>query len=245
MNAVVALPRIRFQFPPDDRSEGTRAFLALAEAGATALESLRSELARRGELRGAAIGRVRGTGHGASFGRLVTALEADHPRTLEGPFENSPNVSGSVWTPESVLGDASVSMHAGDRRTAFMKLRFERGCRDLPLHAHIHSDRFIVVLEGRGLFHVSPDPIEAFSGRGITSIPVRSRDALAFTRGVVHTFSSPDEPLVLLSGHLPFVSLDDREQYTLPEMVVRPADLVPEDDAVPSLDPAWTLLVGL
>ncbi|MGP1345502.1 MAG: hypothetical protein ACTS3F_02385 [Phycisphaerales bacterium] len=61
----------------------------------------------------------------------------------------------------------------------------------------------------------------------------------------MHTFSSPDEPLVLLSGHLPFVALDDGEQYTLPETVIRPADLVTDNEAVPSLDPAWTLLVGL
>jgi len=48
------------------------------------------------------------------------------------------------------------------------------------------------------------------------AIAARERDVFIFTRGVVHTFSTTDQPMVLLSCHLPFIHLDDARQYTLP-----------------------------
>ncbi len=234
MSHVIELQHIRLGSATDGRA----VLASLVQAGTTALEELRSVLAARaGGDKGAALSRVRGTGPGASFGRLVDLLERDHPRQLRGPFEDSPNLSGAVWDARGELGL--------DLDAAFMKLRFEPGCRDLPLHSHEHSDRFIIVLEGRGYFHVSAEPVDRFTGERVQTVPVRSRDVLAFTRGVVHTFSATTEPLVLLSGHLPFLPLEEPEQYTLPGLIVRPADLPGSPDAVPAFDPAWNLLVGL
>lgn len=98
---------------------------------------------------------------------------------------------------------------------ALLKLRFERGTDTLPLHTHLHSDRVIIVLDGRGFFYAADDPKCAHSDDRLRSIAVRKHDAVVFTRGVVHTFTAPVEPLTLLSYHAPFIPLEDIAQYTV------------------------------
>jgi len=154
---------------------------------------------------------------------------------METPFEGTETVAGGVWNLPKLLGKPV--------ETGLIKLRFSAGTGDLPLHAHLHSDRFIMVLAGRGFYHVTDEPVDTFTGTRVRSVPVRSRDALVFSRGVVHTFSAPTEPLVLLSFHEPFIPLDEPGQYTLPGTVLRPRDLVPGLAQV-ALDPAWNVLAG-
>jgi mannose-6-phosphate isomerase-like protein (cupin superfamily) len=160
-------------------------------------------------------------------------MEAARPVELQTPFEGSHFVAGAVWRPDA-FGEP-------DRRDAVMKLRFVAGALDLPLHVHEHSARFIIALEGRGFFHVSGRPVDQFDGSQVRTVPVRNRDALLFSPGVVHTFSAPDEPLTLLSYHAPYVPLDDPGQYALPPVVVRPRDLH-HDRSWVACDPAWNRL---
>ncbi len=217
---------------------GRDAFRGLTAMASMALSRFKAELARRGgDGRGAAVGCIRGTGPGVSFGALVNALERDEPRDLQGPFENTDTISGAVWRASDLLGP--------EQDTALLKLRFEKGTANLPLHAHLHSDRVIFVLSGRGFYHASSEPMGSFTGRNLQSIAVRERDALVFTRGVVHTFTAPTEPLVLLSFHAPFIPLDQPDQYAVPMQQHKCLSETRSPDAIIGCVPAWTLLVGL
>jgi quercetin dioxygenase-like cupin family protein len=157
--------------------------------------------------RGAAVARLRGSGPGISFKRAVDAWEAEHPVELRYPFEANPRVGGAVW-PGTLIEPGSTS--------AMMKLRWETQASDLPMHTHEHSDRCIIVLEGRGFFHVTDGSVNEFTGRSVRTVAARERDVFVFTRGVVHTFSTTEHPMVLLSCHLPFIDPADPRQYTLP-----------------------------
>jgi len=199
-----------------------RAMLGLARE---ALNQLRARSAQPM----AALGRVRGTGRGVSFGQLVQRLETDRPIELVSPFEGSADVAGAVWRPDS------------SGYEALAKLQWGAWATDLPMHAHEHSDRFIIVLSGRGYFHVTGQYLERFDGSAVRTVPARERDVFLFTRDVVHTFSTQDSPMVLLSCQLPYLSFDDPKQYTLPGVRWTAAT---HQDRLPTVgcDPAWTVL---
>lgn len=135
-------------------------------------------------------------------------FQCDYPMELHSPFEGAESVAGAVWMRRSLFGH--------ERDDAVMKLRFDAGAYELPLHVHDHSDRVIVVLKGIGEFHYTDESPETFDGAGVTTIPVEPGTVLVFTRGLLHTFSAPDEPLYLLSYHAPFIPLEDSRQFSLP-----------------------------
>lgn len=145
----------------------------------------------------AAVGRLRGTGPGVSFRQMVDAWERQHPVELAYPFEENNRVGGAVW-PGTLANPSS--------RDAMMKLRWESRANDLPMHSHEHSDRCIIVLEGRGFFHVAEEQVDRFTGETVQTVAARERDVFVFSRGVVHTFSTFEQPMVLLSCHLPFAA---------------------------------------
>ncbi len=202
----------------------------LLDAAGIVMENLQSRSASPC----AALGRVRGTGRGVSFSSLIARLEADHPVEVRFPFEGSDHVGGGVWRGDDLIHPP--------RTDALAKLHWKPGARDLPMHTHEHSDRFIVVLGGRGYFHVSDEPLEDFTGGSVRTIPARERDVFAFTRGVVHTFSTEEHGMTLLSCQLPFLPLDDPKQYTLPE-VRWTAQRQPADSGVDVVfEPVWQKL---
>jgi len=137
-------------------------------------------------------------------------FQRDYPMELQSPFEGVDSVAGAVWM-GNVLFDT-------DRDDALMKLRFDTGSFELPLHVHEHSDRVIVVLKGSGQFHFTTQATDEFDGRDVSTLTVEPGMVLVFTRNLLHTFSSPIEPLYLLSYHAPFIPLDDPRQYTFPEL---------------------------
>jgi len=138
----------------------------------------------------------------------LQSLRQDYPIELQAPFEGVASISGAVWKGSELYGS--------NRDDAMLKLRFDAGTRDLPMHSHEDADRVIVVVDGAGVFYVSLEAVEEFSGADIRSVSVRVGDVLAFSRGVVHTFNTDSSALVLLSYHSPFIPLDDPRQYTLP-----------------------------
>lgn len=224
-NRVLALEGLLLEPSSGRRSEGLAVLESFLLGAARAFERLHEQ-----SRPAAAIGRVRGTGPNVSFGRLVETLERDLPIELSSPFEGVDSISGGAW----IAGEVGL-----DRDDALAKLCFRRGTDELPLHVHEHSDRFIMVLEGRGFYHVADDePVGS-----VRTVPIRSRDALAFTRGVAHTFSCPAEPLTLLSVQAPYIPFDHPEQYRICEPHWTPSSTELDRGRV-GCDPAWTILTA-
>jgi quercetin dioxygenase-like cupin family protein len=195
----------------DEATSGKRALAQIFELGQVALKAMAAE-ARGGLLapRWLHLGQAEIGADGATLRCLVAAAEQEYPLELKGPFEGTETIAGAVWSGRELLGP--------ERNDGIAKLRFGRGTLDLPMHVHAHSDRFIVVLEGEGFFHVSHEPFEGFTAREIRSIPVKALDVLIFLRGLVHTFSAPSQDLLLLSHHSPLIPFDDPRQYRVPRV---------------------------
>ncbi len=232
---ALGLEHLALRIPAGASPNGQAVLAGIFAMATSALFQLHRALGDARLQRGAAISRIRGTGPGVSFGRLISVLEADHPITLSAPFEQSPMVTGAAWLGSRLLQP--------DDPRALLKLRFEFGAVDLPLHTHERSDRFIMVLEGRGYFHVCNEPLSSITEECVRTVPVRSRDVLMFTKGTVHTFSAPHEPLVLLSFHEPYIDLDDPDQYTVPSRQLLPRQLLAcHNGACVACDPAWNVM---
>lgn len=221
-----------------NQSPSGKAVLAsVLELAERSIRELQERARAIGCARLAAVGRLRGTGRGIHFSDLIARLEAEHPLTLSSPFENSHLVAGAAWDAQRIIG----ATHTG----ALAKLRWAAGANDLPMHVHEHSDRFIIVLEGRGFFHVSDQSVDGFDGQDVRSIPARERDVFIFTRGTVHTFSTLDKPMTLLSCQLPYLAFEDPSQYRLPEHLWTARDNPEHTTPMVGCDPAWTVLAGM
>jgi len=131
---------------------------------------------------------------------LHDGLLESHPIRVDAGFEGNPGVEGGAWRPSDGTEDGLV--HLG----------FAAGTEDLPLHVHEFSDRLLVVTSGMGLFHFLPNGRQA---REIRSVVVEVGDAVLFTRGVVHTFTTPLDDLTLLSYHAPFFEFNDTRQFSI------------------------------
>lgn len=225
---AIELPNLRLELP-EGLSPGARVLAGILRMAERAID----DLARHGT-RMAAVGRLRGTGRGVHFRDLVEHLEREHPITLVSPFEASHLVAGAAWDGDAILGPGSPG--------ALAKLRWSAGADDLPMHVHDFSDRFIIVHEGRGFFHVSDQPFDRFDGSDVRSIPARERDVFLFTRGVMHTFSTLDQPMTLLSVQLPYLAFDDPRQYRLPTHVWTARNNPEPSPPSVACDPAWTRL---
>lgn len=178
---------------------------------------------RAGRLRTPAFLHGEAGDHGlsATLDSLMNAIDLEYDIELKSPFEETASIAGGLWAGRDLVGEGCPD--------GLAKLRFSAGTLDLPLHVHEHSDRFIAVLEGEGRFWWSEEPWRSFSGAGIASTRVRPGDVLVFTRNLLHTFSAPEEDLVLLSYHSPEIPFDDPRQYTLPEFRWTPRLTTPAD----------------
>jgi len=183
----------------------------------------------------AAVSRVRGTGPGASFSGLIETISHQHPLHMQRPFEGCESIAGGVWE-----GRALVSPEDPD---ALLVLRFDPDARDLPVHQHALSDRLIVVLEGRGFFHVTGEAPGEFDRQDVRTTAVRERDVIAFRSGVLHTFSTAQHGMTLLSFHRPYVPLEDEGQYAIPPRRWTAREHLPLDAGEVVLEPSWRQLV--
>ena len=175
----------------------------LLQLAANAMESLDATTSKL------SLGRIRGTGPGVTFGSLIEVLETAYPLKLQYPFEESDRVGGAVWDCQDILNDPAAN-------TAIAKLQWREHA-DIPLHTHEHADRFIIVLDGRGFFHWSDQSVEEFDGSAVKTIAARSRDVFVFKRGLMHTFSTAEHPMTLLSVQSPSITFDDPRQFRLPK----------------------------
>lgn len=184
--------------------------------GRDVLASLRADV-RLGRLRGPVF--LAGGGQSPlalQAGALFRQIDAEYDIELKSPFEDTASIAGALWSGRELFGTGFDD--------GLAKLRFSAGTLDLPLHVHEHSDRFIAVVAGEGRFWWSAEPWRGFRGRDIQSACVRPGDVLVFTRNLLHTFSAPDQDLVLLSYHSPEIPFEDPRQYTLPEFRWTPRD---------------------
>lgn len=227
---AVTLDGIHFPPATGNPMRGAEVLQATLSMADQAIDRLR----RQYERPIAAVGRLRGTGRGVHCRDLIHTLEFDHPLILTAPFEDSELVAGAAWEAAKIDGVQAAG--------ALAKLRWSAGADDLPMHVHEHSDRFIIVHEGRGFFHVSDQTVGAFDGSDVRSIPARERDVFLFTRGVVHTFSTLDEPMTLLSCQLPYLAFDDPRQYRLPSFRWIARDQPERRPPTVACDPAWSVL---
>ena len=175
---------------------------------------------RAGRLQAPAFLRGEAGDHGlsATLDSLMNCIDLEYDIELRSPFEEVESIAGGLWSGRDLVGP--------DCPDGLAKLRFGAGTLDLPLHVHEHSNRFIAVLEGSGRFWWSQERWREFAGGDIQSTPVRPGDVLLFTRNLLHTFSAPDEDLVLLSFHSPEIPFDDPRQYTLPRLRWTPRSAV-------------------
>jgi len=209
------------------------AYRALASAAKSYLMRMDASATGKAESQPIAMHtRIRGTGPGVCFGRLVELMESGLGLKWESPFEGSVHVSGAALPASEILQE--------ERDDGFLFLRFNAGTDDLPLHVHPESDRFILVIGGRGFFHVSADSPGAVAIDSIRNVPARDRDAFMFQRGTVHTFSTAGHPLTLLSYHRPFVPLCDSAQYELTQPHLLPKEFLRGVRGNVSFDAAWT-----
>lgn len=148
-------------------------------------------------------------------------------------------VNGAVGVTHEILAGSAKEAAAA---SSLAKLRWEAGADDLPMHVHEHSDRCIIVHEGRGFFHVSDETADRFSGASVRTIPARERDVFLFSRGVVHTFSTLDQPMTLLSCQLPFLPFDHPDQYRLPAVRWTAATHPDDYPARIGTDACWQVL---
>jgi hypothetical protein len=221
-----------FVFSSEAAASSATAFEVLASAAQACLNELDTHV-RAGKLpsRIALTSRVRGTGPGISFENVVNALRL----ALVGwicPFEGCTTARGALLLGKDLLSP--------ERNDAFLVLHFEPNTLDLPLHTHEDSDRFICVINGRGFFHASPDPIESGPSRQLRHTAVRDRDTVMFRRGTVHTFSTAEHPLTILSYHRPYVSLADERQYTLTSAIEKPLDFLKSHHPSIAVGQTWT-----
>ena len=143
----------------------------------------------------------------AAFGDLsqdLRSLMENYPLDVQSPFEGVPTICGGIWEASELC--------EGDSTDALLKLRFQAGTLELPMHSHDHSDRVVLVAEGAGIFEVAAD---GQSKHRVISTEVEAGDALVFSRGTVHSFKAPSTDLVLLSYHSPFIALEDHRHYTV------------------------------
>lgn len=142
----------------------------------------------------------------SSLTETVREVERALPLTLRAPFEGCAEIAGDVWRGSQLFGDR--------RKDGLALLRFEARAIDLVAHAHEESDRVVLVIEGHGVFHASEESLEDFTGTKMRRVDLGPGELVAFSRGLVHTFSAPSSGLLLLSYHSDFMEFEDARQYT-------------------------------
>lgn len=187
------------------RGEGASALADLMELCAEVCAGLQSGGEEGARAPSWVVGRVEPI-EGPSLRETVAEVERARPITLRSPFEGCREIAGEAWRGRDQLDAA--------RTDGLALLRFDERAIDLVAHAHLESERAVIVLEGRGVFHASEERLEEFSGARMQRIDLAAGDLLAFSRGLVHTFSAPSSGLWLLSYHATFVEFDDARQYT-------------------------------
>ncbi|QEG01478.1 hypothetical protein Mal15_55550 [Stieleria maiorica] len=142
-----------------------------------------------------------------SFLRDLLSLDRDYDIDLLSPFEGVAQISGGVWYAGQLFGKT--------RDDAVLKLHFQPGVNDLPVHSHDFSDRVIIVVGGKGVFKVACQAHSNPNDTVMRDVEVGLGDVLAFSRGVKHTFQTSRDDLQLFSYHAPFIRLDDPRQFTI------------------------------
>ncbi|MCI5065893.1 cupin domain-containing protein [bacterium] len=121
----------------------------------------------------------------------IHLLEAQSQEGLAPVFEDPDpieNITATAW---------KACDYAGlEGEDAIIRMRFERGSKNLPLHSHDHSDRVLIVTSGNGFGYYQ---LGEFSGSEVRRIEVSPGTLIVFPRGTLHTFECTTEDIVPLA----------------------------------------------
>ena len=143
-----------------------------------------------------------------TFDTLIASIKRRFPRVLGQVFRTPLEIdaiNASFWSGTEIQGR--------NRGDALINMVFSERCSDLPLHCHPFSDRVIFVIRGSGYGYFCPFEIQDYNPATIGRVQVRQGDILCYPCSTLHTFSTMDEPIELLTYHSKFVPFDDERQY--------------------------------
>ncbi len=189
------------------RRDPHHGFCDLARATQSWLSLLTTEGCVRAELDEPSMAELRG---------LIDRVDAVSSHPLQAGFEGQSKIAGCVYRCSKLGGPSDAAM---------IKLHFDQGAVDLPVHIHPLSARALIVTNGHGRFHYSDLSFEKYRGQPVQSDDIRAGSVIIFNRGYLHTFSAPAGPLAMLSFHFPFIELEDERQWSLPEKRLLPRDM--------------------
>ncbi|MEQ9616813.1 MAG: hypothetical protein RLN60_02130 [Phycisphaerales bacterium] len=144
----------------------------------------------------------------ATFNRLLSRFDSLHRPAIR-HVRRDRSVRSRRWLASDVLGpqwDHAISL-----------VEFDAGMDDATLLTYEHSDRLVIVLDGRGSLYTTTATLEEVAKTGfgeITSHQLEPGCAALLTRGCVHSFAGHEErSLTLLVCHLPYITPSD-ERYS-------------------------------
>ena len=137
--------------------------------------------------------------------RNIKTMEALYPKSLIPVFQDPDsleNITANAWPARDILG--------GNRDDAVIRMRFETGADNLPLHSHDHSDRVLVVTSGQGFgyYHLGP-----FTREGVQRIEVVPGTLIVFPKGTMHTFQCTEGQIETITFHSPFVPFEHQDSF--------------------------------
>ena len=137
----------------------------------------------------------------------IEQMEKRYPRHLN-PVFNDPdaieNIVANAWTGD-VLGNG--------RQDAIIRMSFEQGTDNLPLHVHEQSDRVLVVESGVGYGYYATVSPEIFSASDVRRVSIEAGDIITFPRNTTHTFQSTEELIKTITYHSPYVDFSDEASF--------------------------------
>jgi len=145
---------------------------------------------------------------------LLGIVREEFPLELKSPFESCDDIEGNYWKESEYLNRESED--------AILHIKWHQGAIDLPSHVHRNSDRVIMLFQGEGSFYYNFDKFEDHQNLHMQKLKLQQGDILCFPKDFVHSFSSEDSDMELLSYHSPFVELDDPKQYDVTKEVYYP-----------------------
>ncbi len=147
---------------------------------------------------------------------MLEHLDKVHPNPLQEGFEGQPLIAGAVYRCSQLGGPSDAAM---------IKLHFQPGAVDLPIHIHPLSARVLIVLQGKGTFYFSHANFESFSGTPVYTQEIGPGSVVVFQNNYLHTFGAAQSSLTMLSFHFPFVELNDEHQWSLPSQKILPRNI--------------------
>lgn len=145
----------------------------------------------------------------ARFNDLVSRFDTISPPTTR--RLNRAGLRSRRWLASEVLGPGWEQ--------AVTLVDFDPGATAITLLAYEHSDRLVIVREGRGTLHTAEATLDEVAKKGFGRLgahELSAGTALMLSRGFIHGIAGHSEQsLELLVCHLPYIDPDDEHYATV------------------------------